>query len=1499
VIDHAYSLQLNATGAAPVSWTVLVSGSNTLPTGLTLGSGGLISGTPTVASFFSFEVRAVDATGQQAQKTLSISIGSSPLAITTTSPMPDGIVSDSYGTCLGSNNGVGSRTWSIISGSLPTGLTLNASNGCFNGTVSALGTFTFTAQVTDQASPPQTDSRALTINVTLVGDQSVGNNTNQPALSFGGGSIKIAERVITGIGGTLRSVRVNSLVCAVGTTVTATIQGVTGGGAPDGNTLATGTAIDSTSSSTTLTIPLVSGVFFPAEAPFAVVFSADSSCQVRPQTGDPYPGEGFVFNGSIWQRLTDVDGRYDIPFSTQVQPTAGLGFMTASRGGHTATSLGDGTVLFTGGSQSAEVYDPSNSQATAVPNMSVSRTNHTATLLDDGTVLIVGGQNGSTYLASAEIYHPDTKMFEVVGSMAMGRSFHTATKLADGRVLITGGQIANCCTNWESNTAEFYTPAAKSFTSAGTMTATRRQHTATRLVDGRVVLAGGWGAGSPSVEIFDPTLGSFTQVTSMSTRSQHTATLLGSGQILLAGGAGSFGLPLSTADLFDPTTNTVTSAGTMGVARVTHAAALLGDGSVLMVGGQPDSSCCTPRAPQASTERYVTGSGFTGAASALVARYYHTATVLTNGKVLLSGTFGWSSSAGRTVEVYDPATAVSFGSIAPPVGHNGSAYAGFTLTPQGGTGHTITQVSGAFPAGLGYNSGPHTVTGTPTQSGTFRVGFTVTNAAGYSNSTVFTFAVDPLVMSTVSLQQPSFGIAYNAPLNATGAGPFTWSVVSGSLPGGLNLVGNAIVGTPTSANNFSFTLRVVDAAGEVVERPFSLGVSLTVDQLPNQDTNQPALIFGGGTGIKVGQQIRTGITGVLQGIYASNLVCPANTTLTADVQTTIGGAPSGISIATGTAPAPTPGQAVVLLSTQPFFAAEQLLAVVLSADAQCQLFPSAGTVDGYGGGEGYVFSGAWQRLMTYDGRHDVPLGTIVQPNAGLSMMAQGRGNHTATTLLDNRVLLAGGNGQSAEIYDPATGAFSATGSMNVQRWSHRATLLDDGTVLITGGYNFTGSNGSLVYLASAELYHPDSGTFELLPSQMTTTRNAHGATKLTGSLNGMVLITGGSGLTSGIYTDRQSAELYNPNTKTFAAIANMVSARSNHSATLLADGRVLLVGGYSGNGAELFDPITSLFTPTANAPSVSFRARHTATRLLVPLGAEQVLIAGGSGSPAATSAELFDPATNMFTIAGSLLTPRVDYTATLLGDGSVLLAGGFDDRACCPSTPPSASMERYIPGTGFRGAGSMIAGRFVHTASMLASGKVLFAGTFGWSSKGTSTGELYDPAAAVALVNVNPPVGFSGDGYPGFALTAQGGTGSGYTIAKASGNLPSGMSFNAGTISGTPGESGTFTVSFSVTDSAAHANTQTLRIFVDPVFITTTFLPNGQSGIAYNTALGATGVGPITWRRFLGSLPPGLTVNANGTITGTPTATGSYNFTVEVVDGVGQSTFRNFNIQVN
>src|SRR5262249_3459536 len=306
--------------------------------GLSLSSTGVISGTPNTLGYYNFEVRAVDAGGVPAIKALSINI-QNPLVITTTI-LPEGVLFEGYGYCLSASFGNGNRTWSIVNGSgaPPQGVTLQA-NGCFTGQISRFETASFVVQVTDQSSPPVSDTRPLSIAVSMAADQGSPWDQNQPAIAFGSNGVKIAERVITGVTGQLRALRLyGNSICPSGTAITAEIQGVASNGGPDGNTIASGSAAYPFNF-----ILLNSTVPFAADETFTVVFSAGAACAVQPAQYDSYVGEGYVLNPG-WQRLRDVGGRYDIGFQTLVQPTAGLAPLTRFRGTHTATVLSHGSA---------------------------------------------------------------------------------------------------------------------------------------------------------------------------------------------------------------------------------------------------------------------------------------------------------------------------------------------------------------------------------------------------------------------------------------------------------------------------------------------------------------------------------------------------------------------------------------------------------------------------------------------------------------------------------------------------------------------------------------------------------------------------------------------------------------------------------------------------------------------------------------------------------------------------------------------------------------------------------------------------------------------------------------------------------------------------------------------------------------------------------------------------------------------------------------------------
>jgi len=337
---------------------------------------------------------------------------------------------------------------------------------------------------------------------------------------------------------------------------------------------------------------------------------------------------------------------------------------------------------------------------------------------------------------------------------------------------------------------------------------------------------------------------------------------------------------------------------------------------------------------------------------------------------------------------------------------------------------------------------------------------------------------------------------------------------------------------------------------------------------------------------------------------------------------------------------------------------------------------------------------------------------------------EARGLHTATLMPNNKVLVAYGSNSSTyfqafgyvgltsvEVYDISTGKFTEIlGDDGLGIFGHTATLLQNGTVLLAGGFindvwddyfDNVSNNGASLYDSATGVW---SGT-----GNMTANRGGHTATLLA---TGKVLITGGAN-TDPTGTGQTSAELYDPGTGTFTATGSMAVGRYLHTATLLQNGKVLIVGGVLTSksdpvaSAEIYDPTTGSFTMTGAMATA--REQHTATLL----ADGRVLIVGGTTLPPASltsawlatgtvnlqgtaTAEIYDPSTGSFSATGSMAEARTFHTATLLPNGTVMIAGGGNENS---------TAEVYDPATGtFSITGGMEIGRSGHTATLLPNG---------------------------------------------------------------------------------------------------------------------------------------------------------------------------------------------------
>jgi len=366
----------------------------------------------------------------------------------------------------------------------------------------------------------------------------------------------------------------------------------------------------------------------------------------------------------------------------------------------------------------------------------------------------------------------------------------------------------------------------------------------------------------------------------------------------------------------------------------------------------------------------------------------------------------------------------------------------------------------------------------------------------------------------------------------------------------------------------------------------------------------------------------------------------------------------------------------------------------------------------------------------------------------------GREEHTATLLQDGTVLVTGGTDgrdkalASAERYNPKTNRWMSAGSMATTRLDHTATLLPNGKVLVAGGLD---ASFPARTLASTELYDPNTNSWSAA-APMSTRRARHTAT---GLVDGRVLVVGGQSVDlrdGGLFLDQLlGEEIYDPVTNHWSATAPMLQNSVGQSATLLRDGRVLVAGGYDGStsssSAEIYDPNIDRWTAAASMKSS--RDGHTATLLQ----SGDVLVTGGVGRDAQaqvivtpfSSAEVYDPPANRWSVVASMAEARDEYTATLLNDGRLLVVGGTG-QSRADVYDPARNVWSTVSGT---------MNRYLHTATRLPDGRILVVGGYGLESLDSAL--LYDPSATAPVPRApTNPVLVAGLSLAAFVLLAAG-----------------------------------------------------------------------------------------------------------------------------------------------
>jgi hypothetical protein len=897
-----------------------------------------------------------------------------------------------------------------------------------------------------------------------------------------------------------------------------------------------------------------------------------------------------------------------------------------------------------------------------------------------------------------------------------------------------------------------------------------------------------------------------------------------------------------------------------------------------------------------------------------------------------------------------PTLAITTASLPDAVTTPGQIYT-TTITAQGGnpgSTYTFSVSTGTLPNGLTLNPATGVISGTPTVAGNSTFTIQVRDTANgtqfpqHTTTQVFTLhVVAPLTITTTTLPNGTVGVPYNQPINTSGGTlPLFFSLTTTSFPPGLLITQPALgsssgglAGTPTTAGTYTFSESVADSGHPQLTATQNYSVTIAPVNAGSgfvTFVRQPPNYVGGQTNPNSPVQVNvTDSTGAV--VPGANVVMSFN------------GTPRCLG--------------AVLSGT-----------LTLQTNATGDAFFGDLSVDR--GQIGYNLK-ATVVGTTVSGTSN-PF--TVNGFCATGNLSAARAYPTATLLQGGTVLVAGGQGangavNTADLYDPATNAFTnLPPGLLTSRYLHTATLLPNGTVLVVGGQ----SDGT-TYLASAEIFNPTLGTFSLTKNHPISPRSGHTATLLA---DGTVLIAGG--FNGNILN---SAEIYNPVNQAFTSVGPMISGREFHTATLLPNGKVLIATGLD-NSAELYDPVAQTFSSTGSL----LTSRQNPSATLLPNGT--VLIAGGliNGFSAIGTAELYDPVAGSFSFAtseGGLNTARGAHTATLLTDGTVLIAGGFNGDL---SSNILASAEIYNPSSStFTNTGSLVANRWQHTATLLNDGSVLIAGGFGFNGETNNflaSAERYFSTAPLSPIAFTTYQGITQGTSVSTNSTAFNGSANGLTPLGFNGIRPAGQdfaAFNPLVVSGvnfstsganvnvtrsdfygpapnaypsdfivdsantnssnavtiilpqattalgidygglgpgfqTVNDTGPITGSISLSNGfvlplntlPTVGQTQFSGFVSSTPFTSLTYALNNDSWVVTDILLAKAnvtlptatlnvpyayilqeqgGVGPLNWTLASGNLPSGITLSPSGIISGTPTTSGIYTFTANVTDG--------------
>ena len=1038
------------------------------------------------------------------------------------------------------------------------------------------------------------------------------------------------------------------------------------------------------------------------------------------------------------------------------------------RTAHTSTLLPTNDILVAGGidntgtflSSTLLVKTSKDNTIVAGPDITVLRASHTATAMGNGCILIAGGRNAGAVLTDARVYDPITNTISASPAGMTGRYNHTATLLNDGRVLLCGGQT-DLAGLTVSGTCDIFTPTGVmgTGTCGGSFNAgavsflhARTLHTAVLLQDGKVWFAGGWdGAGYvPTTEKYTPAPpagpGVFSSASPMvQARANHTATMMGDGRILVAGGFDGLDVLankgiLDTLEIYDPVANNTIPGPTLNARLHRHTSTLLANGDVMLFGGlgnitttyfSPSPVFTDPSIIDAPSGAVVAGAPVPNVP--LTATLSQTvAGTINSGQILYSSptaTTAWGkiffndplvvSLAGAQTTCTTPGSIATCGQLNIPALNIPNIGGTAVFTPISAsmsgkaTGGALAIAAGNLtPAGS--NTTFNTTVTMPGLAGAIVTG-TISSLAGTYTSPSYSIAITNGSIAVAGVTVGTGDAMSLSPANATNlAGTMTFNTLTSiSFPGAAATAGtlnftptplNATntVATLTGGSQVSFPLVLnlpADLAGAAVSGTISIAFGTIVQASGSLPASDYTVSLTGGS---------IPFSGTVNGSGQLNVPSATATSLVGTIAVSSGVVNSGANPASALVSAN--GSAVyTATSLVPTAAASLALTGTLNYSAThinlgklgLSVAPSTITINEMVFGQAEYYLPGTNAVSYYP----TSSGGVVDARPALETFG-----HTATLLPTNDVVVIGGSdcsggpscpnltadAQALLTFDEAATFNTTSGSLNTIRALHTATLLTDGTILAAGGTN------GLNPLSSAEIFNPLTQQYATVAGSMSNPRDLHTATLLT---NGRVLIAGGSSTNSVSTGSINSVDIYYPDTQLFIPTTPMASARASHTATMMPDGKVIVVGGYGTGGvitgtAETFDPEHMTWTSLA---ATSPRTLHTAT--LLKDG--RLMVAGGiDATGVLNSVFAYNPGTGLWSPLMSMPSKLFGHTATLLLDGRVLVAGGNDGNGETNNSLIYDPLANSWTPNNF----PLTVARYGHTSTLLPDGAVMISG---------------------------------------------------------------------------------------------------------------------------------------------------------------------------------------------